>query len=72
VKKKLTFNEKREYDSILPALEKLEKEKGKLEESFSDVTLSPSELADNHNRYKKILDEIELKTNRWEELSEYV
>ncbi len=71
-KKKLTFNEKREYDAIMPELEKLEEEKSSLEKSFTDAELSPFELAENHDRYKKVLDEIESKTNRWEALSEYV
>jgi hypothetical protein len=34
--------------------------------------LSPDELSVNHEKYKAVLEEIEIKTNRWEELSEYV
>lgn len=71
VRKKLSFNEKRKYEAIFPAIEKLEKEKTRLENSFSDISITPEELADNNKRYKAVLEEIEIKTERWE-LSEFV
>ncbi len=71
-KKKLSFGEKKEYEAILPAIDSLEAEKCELEKYFSAASPDPRQLAEKNIRYKKVLEEIEKKTRRWEELSEYV
>jgi ABC transport system ATP-binding/permease protein len=68
--KKLSFNEKRELESLEKDIELLEAEKSELEEALSTGTLSGHDLLIKSNRIGEVLDLIETKTNRWLELSE--
>ncbi len=69
-KKKLTFKERLEFDTLLEIIDALEEEKASLEESFSASSLQPEKLEDNHRRYREVLQEIEEKSVRWEYLAE--
>lgn len=70
-KKKLSFNEKREFDELEILIPKLEAEKTSLEAEMSGGTLSTDELISKSNRISELIDEIDEKTMRWLELSEW-
>ncbi len=69
-RKKLTFNEKREFDGLLGEIDKLESEKAALESVFSSASPDPAELRRASGRYEEVKAEIDAKTARWEELAE--
>lgn len=69
-KRKLSFNEKQEFDTILDTIDSLEEEKSSLENSFSNSAVQPEKLAENSRRYSEILKLIEDKAARWEYLAE--
>lgn len=71
-KKKLTFKEKREFEELDVLIPQLEAEKEKLENDLSSGTLSNDELLDKSNRISVLIGEIDEKTMRWMELSEWV
>jgi ATP-binding cassette subfamily F protein uup len=67
--KGLSFNEKREYASILDEIEVLEQELLSLEKGFSTVDADPLTLGDRTRRYERVQLLIEQKMERWEELA---
>lgn len=69
-KKKLTFKERREYESLEGEIAALEEEQQRLEEALSGGTLTPDELIEQSTRISVIIEEVEEKTMRWLELSE--
>ena len=69
-KKKLSFKERREFEDLDILIPKLEEEKTTLEAELSCGTLSSSELIEKSNRIGELIDEIDIKTMRWMELSE--
>jgi len=69
-KKKLSFNEKREFDGLLGEIDRLEAEKAQLEELFGSPAPDPAELRRGKERYDSVKAEIDAKTARWEELSD--
>ncbi len=71
-KKKLTFNEKREFEELDSLIPKLEKEKEEIEAALSSGALSTEELMAKSDRIGILIDEIDEKTMRWLELSEYM
>ncbi|MGL5920871.1 MAG: ABC transporter ATP-binding protein, partial [Bacteroidales bacterium] len=71
-KKRLSFKEKREFEQLEAELPVLEEEKSKLETEMSSGTLSNDELMAKSARISELIDEIDEKTMRWLELSEYV
>ncbi|MGL5785705.1 MAG: ATP-binding cassette domain-containing protein [Bacteroidales bacterium] len=71
-KKRLSFKEKREFEQLEAELPVLEEEKARLEADMSTGTLSTDELLEKSNRISELIDEIDEKTMRWLELSEYV
>jgi ATP-binding cassette subfamily F protein uup len=79
-KKKLSFSEKRELDSIILEIDTLETEKAELEALFSapDASMAPSSNSristayrakETHDRYREVMALIEAKMARWEELA---
>lgn len=70
-KKKLSYKEKIEFESLESELEKLEEEKAELTEKLSDASLSGDELMKAGERLAEVVSELETKTDRWLELSEY-
>lgn len=71
-KKKLTFNEKREFEELDALIPKLEKEKEEIETALSSGSLSNEELMEKSDRIGALIDEIDEKTMRWLELSEFM
>ena len=71
-KRKLTFNEKREFEELDKLIPQLEAEKVAIEEALSSGNLSNDELISKSQRVSELIDEIDEKTMRWLELSEWV
>ncbi len=71
-KKKLSFKEKREFEELDALIPQLEEEKKQLEIELSSGTLSSDELLAKSNRISELIDEIDEKTMRWMELSEWM
>jgi ATPase components of ABC transporters with duplicated ATPase domains len=69
-KRKLSFKEKKELESLEVEIEQLESEKASLEQELSSGTLSPEQLNEYSRRFAELLTLIEDKSNRWVELSE--
>lgn len=71
-KKKLTFKEKREFEELDVLIPQLEEEKKQLEEELSSGTLSTEDLISKSNRISELINEIDVKTVRWMELSDMI
>ncbi len=67
---KLTYNEKKELDTLETTINKLEEEKISLEEKMNSGEGNVKELTEWGVRYKIVIDEIDTKSMRWLELSE--
>ena len=70
-KKRLTYNEQKEFEELDALIPKLEAEKAKLEEELSSGNLSNDQLQKKSHRYGELTVDIDEKTMRWLELSEY-
>ncbi len=68
--RKLSFNEKRELESLEPEIEALEKEKATLETEMSSGALAVDELTKKSQRIAELIGLIDGKSMRWLELSE--
>ena len=71
-KRKLTYNEKKEYDTIESLIVALEQEKRTIEVQFNDPDLNPEKIKELSMRIKEIDDVIADKTARWMELAELI
>ena len=69
-KKKLSYREKQEFESLDKEIEELENEKKDITTQLSSGTLSNDELINHSNRITEIIELIDEKTMRWLELSE--
>ena len=69
-KKKLTFKERKEFETLEAEIPALESEKAQLETAMSSGMLSSDELLSKSERISAVIDEIDEKTMRWLELSE--
>jgi ATP-binding cassette subfamily F protein uup len=67
--RRLGFAERREYEGILDEVSALEKEKAGLEALFSSKAPDSDTIEAANRRYAEVLDLIERKTTRWEELA---
>ncbi len=67
---KLSFKEKRELESLEKEILGLETEKAEIEAGLQSGSLPPEDLTLRSQRWAEILPEIELKTDRWMELSD--
>ena len=67
---KLSFREKKELESLEKEISQLEKEKREIETILSSGNISPGELSEKSERFAAILKEIEIKSDRWIELSD--
>ena len=72
LKRKLTFKEKAEFESLEKNLEKLELDKATILAKISSEGISNQDVYEFGVKLGEIVSEIEEKTNRWIELSEYV
>ena len=68
-KKKMSFNERREFDALTEEIDRLNVEKAAIEEKFNSGG-EASEIAGLSERYKEIADLLDEKELRWLELSE--
>ena len=69
-KKRLSFKERQEFESIEGKIEQMEAEKEEISEALSSGSLSPEELMNKSNRLSELIELIDEKTLRWLELSE--
>ncbi|CAM3909657.1 ABC-F family ATP-binding cassette domain-containing protein [Flavobacterium branchiophilum] len=65
----LTFNEQKEFQKIERDLKDLEIEKAKIEQLFSDNQIKETEIAQKAKELQVIIEKIEVKEERWLELS---
>ena len=70
-KKKLSYKEKQEFDSLEGDMERLEEEKTELTNVLSSGTASNEELMTAGERISVVVAELDQKSDRWLELSEY-
>ena len=70
-KKKLSFKERKEFESLDAEIPQLEEEKARLEVEMSSGTLSNDQLLAKSERIAALIAEIDEKTMRWLELSEW-
>ena len=71
-KRKLSFKEKEEYETIERRLPELEKTKDELTLTLSSGELSNDELMKNGTALGKVVEEIDALTERWIELAEFI
>ena len=71
-KRKLTFKEKEEFETIERRLPELEKSKEELTQSLSSGSLSNELLMKNGEDLGKVVEEIDALTERWIELAEFL
>jgi len=71
-KRKLSFKEKEEYETIERRLPELEKTKDELTLTLSSGELSNEELMKNGTALGKVVEEIDSLTERWIELAEFI
>lgn len=72
VKRKLTFKEQREYESLEEEISLLENEKADIETAMSSGTLDNDTLMKMSLRISEVMRLIDEKSTRWLELSEFV
>ena len=70
VKRKLSFKEQREYDSLDAEIPILETEKQHLETILNSGSLSSTDLIAHSERIAVLIEEIDVKSTRWLELGE--
>lgn len=71
VKTKLSFKESAEFEALEKEIEQLELAKIKYTNQLSNGDLDGDRLFETGNKLAEVLEAIELKTNRWLELSEF-
>ena len=69
--RKLTFKEKNEFVALEKEIEEMENEKRQLEAEMSSGRLSGEEIAEKSRRFAQLTDELDEKSTRWLELSEF-
>eukprot|EP00288_Rhodomonas_lens_P009849 CAMPEP_0177722240 /NCGR_PEP_ID=MMETSP0484_2-20121128/17579_1 /TAXON_ID=354590 /ORGANISM="Rhodomonas lens, Strain RHODO" /LENGTH=696 /DNA_ID=CAMNT_0019234607 /DNA_START=152 /DNA_END=2243 /DNA_ORIENTATION=+ len=69
-KKKMSYKEKREWDALMPAIAKLEKERADLEKKLAAADADYNDLAAWTARLADVNEEIDEKEMRWLELTE--
>lgn len=70
-KTKLSYKEKREFEQLEKDIEQLETEKKNIEDKLSSANISVDEITTLSKRLPIVMNELDEKTNRWLELSEY-
>ncbi len=71
-KRKLSYKEKLEFDTLEEELAKLEIEKEELAQKLSDPAMDNEGLMKAGERLSNVVQEIEAKTDRWLELADFV
>ena len=70
-KRRLTFKERQEYEQLEKDIEALEQEKTAIEDALSSGTISVDEITAMSKRLPLLNDELDEKSMRWLELSEF-
>ena len=70
-KRKLTFKERKEYESLEEEIMALEEEKASIEQAMSSGTLDNDTLLKHSMRIQEVIELIDEKSMRWLELSEF-
>ena len=70
-KRKLTFKERKEYESLEEEITALEEEKAAIEQALSSGTLDNDTLLRHSMRIQEVIELIDEKSMRWLELSEF-
>lgn len=70
-KRRLTFKERQEFDSLETDIARLEQEKSDIESALSSGTISVEEITKLSKRLPVLNDELDEKSMRWLELSEF-
>ena len=70
-KRKLTFKERKEYESLEMEIMELEEEKSAIEQEMCSGTLDNDTLLKKSRRIQEVINLIDTKTERWMELSEF-
>ena len=71
IKTKLSFKERAEFEALEKEIEQLELSKIKYTNQLSNGDLAGDKLFETGNKLAEVVEAIELKTNRWLELSEF-
>lgn len=71
-KRKLSYKEQKEYESLENDIEQLEQKKGELTIVLSSSESSNEEIMKAGEELAKLVAELDEKTNRWLELAEYI
>lgn len=71
-KKKLTYNEQREYEMLEKELDVLNAQRVEMEERLNSGSLSPAEIISLSAEYSALIDSLDEKELRWLELAEKV
>lgn len=71
-KRKLSFKEKQEYENLPSEIEQLEEKKELLTVELSDGSKSNQQIMEIGAELAKVVAELELKSDRWLELAEFV
>ncbi len=69
---KLSYNDKKDFEELPKKIQKLEKEKEKIEAEFLKGDLPPDEIQVKSKRVQEVIDEIEEMEMRWLEISEKI
>ncbi len=69
VKAGLSFKERKEYAELLAEIERLESEQKELEQLFQQHAGDPAEKGKSARRYQELLDMLEERMARWENLA---
>lgn len=70
-KRRLTFKEKQEFEQLEKDIDRLESEKAEIEAAFSGAELSVDEITEMSKRLPLLQEELDEKSMRWLELSEF-
>jgi len=70
-KRKLTFKERQEFEQLEKDIEALEQEKTDIESALSSGTVSVEDITAMSKRLPLLNDELDEKSMRWLELSEF-
>ena len=70
VKKKFSFKEKFEYETLEKEIEALEKEKQELEAQLADASMDFEKITEVSERLGTVIEAIDKKSYRWMELDE--
>jgi ATP-binding cassette subfamily F protein uup len=71
-KRKLNFKEKEEFKQLEKDMERLESEKLELTNLLSNPSATNEQIMQNGNRLAEVVSDLEQKTDRWLELSEFI